>query len=117
MENISETCIEILKKNDQLLLVDTVKEGKMLIFITPTEAATEVFQVAISHKSLENLRNRIQRNIFEWEIKDKSVVIKGKDDKWRIKFISLHIANLSVELLLSIEETIRLKKALLDLPD
>jgi len=60
-------------------MVDTTSKGKLIVFITPSKEKTaDTFKVGISNESLKKLRERSQRKIFEWTIKDSPLVIRGK---------------------------------------
>lgn len=118
MNKVTDTCKYIFQKNDEILMVDTTNQGKLINYTAPTEENTgDAFTIGLSHDSLRKLKERSQRNIFEWMIKDNSLVIRGKDDKWDLKFKSLQIPNLSVDVFLSEDETEILKNSLFDSMD
>ena len=72
--------IVIRKADAELLTVSDVEQnrGKMVTYVTPTEPGmTDVFNVGISWKSLEQLRARMDRSVFDWAIKDRSLRSHG----------------------------------------
>jgi hypothetical protein len=103
---------EILRTDMGILWVNEDKQGRMLVFMADTDTDTEdVFQIGLSWTSLEKLKARSSRKVFEWEIKDKSLKVGGVNGKWKLTLRSLNIP-LTVDILLSEEETRQLQVAL-----
>ena len=106
----TDTVVTILDNDHEKLWVSTVDQGKVLIY-SIIEEEGDIYQISVSWDSIEKLKERSKRNIFEWNIRDKSLFIKGKNGTWSCTLSSL-TENRSVNILLSISETDILKSVL-----
>ncbi len=107
-----DNTITILDNDHEKLWVSTVDQGKILIY-SIIEEEGDIFQISLSWDSINKLKERSKRNIFEWNVRDKSLLIKGKNETWSCIFSSLTESR-SVNILLSNSETQLLKSALFD---
>lgn len=106
----TENTIWILDNDHDKLWINTVDQGKILLYSTNTDEL-DIFQISISWDSIDKILERSKRNIFEWNIRDKSLIIKGKNGAWSCILSSLTESR-SVNISLSNAETDILKSAL-----
>jgi len=107
---------EIVRTETGTLWVGEENRGKTLILMADTEEDTmDVIHIGISWDSLKKLKQRSARKFFEWEIKDGSLKVHGRNDKWKLTLKSLQLP-ISIDLMLSVDETKRLQEALWSTP-
>lgn len=108
--------IMIRKTDEETLSVDNDShgKGKIIFYMTGTEEKTaDAFQVGIAWKSLEKLKERIKRKIFDWELADKSFAVNSRNGVIQLRFVAL-ATGLSVSIVLSEQEVATLKRALFE---
>jgi hypothetical protein len=82
----NDSTITILDNDHEKFWVNTVDQGKILIYSTNIGKEGDIFQISMSWDSIDKLKERSKRNIFEWNIRDKSLFIKGKNGTWSCVF-------------------------------
>jgi hypothetical protein len=101
------------KTDDELLQVVPDKQGKIVTLTTPAGEYVEVFSVSLSWKSIGKLEERLKRKVVDWKTKDGSLRIYGASDKPNLRFTSLQVNGLAVDIALTEEESSLLKRVLL----
>lgn len=112
----SKTVVIRKGSDGELLTVSDVEQnrGKMITYLTSIQPGiTDAFNVGVSSKSLEQLRTRMDRNVFHWVIKDRSLEITGRNGQISLRFVSQG-PSLTVDISLSSQEAQLLRTALFD---
>jgi hypothetical protein len=79
----------VFERADDQLLVDRDDEGRgafLLFGAYDTKAGGDGFHIGIGWDSLARLLDRSSRQVFSWEMKDKSLLIEGRMGAWTLGF-------------------------------
>ncbi len=94
------------------LMVEKSDSGRTIICTASIEnGILDVLRVALSWKSLRRLQKSASRPVFEWEIKDGSLMVRGSGDLWTCEFRGT-VPNFGAEVQLTETETALLREAL-----
>ena len=100
-------------ENGEALTVVPREQGRMIVFLTRIEeGSADSFNVSLSWSSLDKLHERMKKEVFNWEINDRSLSVKGEDGKISLRFMSTPGAALITETVLSHTEAELFKEAM-----
>jgi hypothetical protein len=114
MSNKSSSRIVIRHTATEVIHVEADRQGrgKIVAYISPSDAEKlDIFHVGVSWQSLKRLQERALCDIFNWELTDHSLKVRGKFSRWNLSFTN-HRTGASCDVNLSEDETTSLKEVL-----
>jgi hypothetical protein len=103
----------IRQTSEDFLYVIDDEKGKLIHFNTIADGSImDAFGVGVSWKSLDKLKERSNRKVFNWELSDKSLIIDGNNDNWILSFKMQGPPFKTISVALSPKEVEKLRNAL-----